>query len=85
MRFAGRWSTPTITGPRVIEINGVEFHIPEAVPVKIVTASQGIEIAHVKIGDRVVVLSAHGQLVENEAASRYRALKEPWRSIRATP
>lgn len=83
--LAGRWGAPTISGPRVIELDGVEFGVPIDVPVKIVSASNNIHVAHVKIGPRVIVLSAHGQLVEDDAAARHRALKEPWRSIRATP
>jgi hypothetical protein len=83
-RLAGHWDEPTISGDRPLTLNGRTFGVPETATIKIVKADKGIEIGHVKVGARVVVLCSLGQLVESDASARYRATPAPWNAIVAT-
>lgn len=80
--LAGKWGAPTIDGPRILAVDGVEFHIPEDADVKFVSAGR-LTIAHVRVFGFVGVLSARGQLLETEAEARARAQGHNWRAIAA--
>ena len=79
--LAGRWVSPTITGPRVLVVDGIEFRIPEDAEVKTVTASGMRTIAHVLHDREVIVLSARGQFDESVADARARAVPNTWAMI----
>lgn len=78
--LAGKWGAPTIDGPRILAVDGIEFHIPEDADVKFVSAGR-VTIAHVRVFGFVIVLSAQGQLIEAEADARARAAGHNWGHI----
>ncbi|MDB5542582.1 MAG: hypothetical protein JWQ89_4309 [Devosia sp.] len=82
--FFGDWGTPTIDGPQELTVGGRVFHVPEDCKIKIVTATGGNQVAHVKVGRCVAVLSVLGQLIETEQQARKRAMPQPWQDIVAS-
>jgi hypothetical protein len=83
--LAGKWTEePTITGDRLLLLNGQQLHIPEKSTVKLVHTGLHGDIAHVKVGVRVFVFSRYGQLVESDLASKARAGSTAWYSIAAS-
>lgn len=73
--LAGEWSVPTIDGPRRLVVDDIEYGLPERgkCDIKLVSASGGYSLAHVRIGTRAYVFSRFGQFVEDDAAARSRA------------
>lgn len=79
-QFPGNWGEPVVTGPKILEIDGRIFSVPEDAKVKIVYTSIG-KVGHVRDGRVVHVLSARGQLVEPIEESRRRAVENHWSAI----
>jgi len=82
-QLAGRWDEPTISGERTLEVDGREFWIPEHADVRVVNAGR-IKVAHVRHEGRVRVLSARGQLVEDDIRAQSRASYGNWSQIQST-
>ena len=82
IRLAGAWGVPTLEGGRLLHVDGCEYPVPQNAQVKIVDAGR-FEIAHVRVGIRVFVFCRLGQLVEDDAEARARALPSAWSDLNA--
>ncbi len=77
----GTWAPPTLEGDRIVWLDGVLVHVPDHADLKLVHAHHRITILHCRVDERVYVLSAMGQLQEDDDAARRRALPTQWAVI----